>query len=275
MRRFLLMLGTVILAACASAQWDGGGSMQAKGKDIRGEEVSYEAGGVKLQGYIAYDANQKGQRPGVVVVHEWWGHNDYARKRARMLAEMGYTALAVDMYGNGKQASHPEDAQKFMMEVMGNLKTAQARFEAGQAILQSHDTTDPKKTAAIGYCMGGAIVLNMARVGVVLKGVASFHGSYGTETPAKPGVVKARVLVCHGADDSFSSPEDIKAFKKEMADADVELKFIAYPGAVHAFTNPKATEAGKKFGLPLAYNEDADKKSWAELKTFLAEVFRD
>ena len=244
-------------------------------KDIRGEEVSYEANGVTLKGWLAYDASQEGPRPGVLVVHEWWGHNDYTRSRARMLAELGYTALAVDMYGEGKQAAHPEDAQKFMMEVMGNLDTARGRFEAAKTVLQSHGTTDPSQVAAIGYCMGGGVVLHMARAGLDLDGVASFHGSLGTEQPAKPGAVKARLLVCHGADDGFVPAEQLEGFKKEMADAGVDMKFIAYPGAVHAFTNPGATEVGQKFGIPLAYDEDADKKSWAELQTFLSEVFAD
>lgn len=247
--------------------------MIASGKEIRGEEVTYEAGGVKLRGYLAHDANQEAERPGVLVVHEWWGHNDYTRTRARMLAEMGYTALGVDMYGDGKRAEDPAEAQKLMTGVMGDMPVVRARFEAAQAVLHSHATTDPSRTAAIGYCMGGTIALEMARAGLDLRGVGSFHGTYGTANRAQPGAVKAGVLVCHGADDSFSSPEEIEAFQKEMADAGVSLEFLSYPGALHAFTNPGATEVGKKFDLPLAYNEEADTKSWAALETFLTRVF--
>lgn len=243
--------------------------------DIQEEEVSYQAGDTTLKGYIAWDASKKGPRPGVIVVHEWWGHNDYVRSRARMLAEEGYTALALDMYGDGKQAAHPDDAQKFMMETISNADVARARFSAAHELLKKHQATDPSSIAAIGYCFGGAVVLQMARFGADLDGVASFHGNLATETPAKPGAVKAKVLVLHGADDPFVPKEQVEAFKKEMDGAGVDYTFIEYPGAVHAFTNPAATENGKKFDLPLAYNEEADKQSWAELQRFLQGLFGD
>lgn len=243
--------------------------------NIYGEEIAYESGDVSLHGYLAYDANQEGERPGVLVIHEWWGHNDYVRQRAHMLAEMGYTALAVDMYGDGKQATHPEDAQKFMMEVLNNMEAGTNRFNAAKALLERHATTDASRTAAIGYCFGGGIVLHMARIGSDLRGVASFHGSLGTTTPAEPGSVSAGVLVAHGADDPFVPAAELEAFKQEMTDAGVDMKFIAYPGAIHSFTNPGATALGEKFDLPLAYNETADSKSWAELDAFLQDVFAD
>jgi len=243
--------------------------------NIYGEDIAYESGDVSLRGYLAYDANQEGERPGVLVIHEWWGHNNYMRQRARMLAEMGYTALAVDMYGDGKQADHPEDAQKFMMEVLNNMESGTSRFNAAKALLERHATTDASRTAAIGYCFGGGIVLHMARIGSDLRGVASFHGSLGTTAPAEPGSVSARVLVAHGADDPFVPAAELEAFKQEMTDAGVDMKFIAYPGAVHSFTNPGATALGEKFDLPLAYNETADAKSWAELDAFLQDVFAD
>ena len=243
--------------------------------NIYGEEIAYESGEVSLRGYLAYDANQEGERPGVLVIHEWWGHNDYVRQRAHMLAEMGYTALAVDMYGDGKQANHPEVAQKFMMEVLNNMEAGTNRFNAAKALLEQHATTDASRTAAIGYCFGGGIVLHMARIGSDLRGVASFHGSLGTTTPAEPGSVSARVLVAHGADDPFVPAAELEAFKQEMTDAGVDMKFIAYPGAIHSFTNPGATALGEKFDLPLAYNETADAKSWAELDAFLRDVFAD
>ncbi len=241
--------------------------------DIHGEEIAYELNGVSLNGYLAYDANQEGERPGVLVVHEWWGHTDYVRQRARMLTEMGYTAFALDMYGDGKQADHPGDAQKFMMQVLNNMETGVNRFNAARSFLEQHATTDASNTAAIGYCFGGGIVLHMARLGANLKGVASFHGSLATQTPAQPGRVIAKVLVAHGADDPFVSAEEVETFRQEMTDAGVDIKFITYPGAVHSFTNPAATGLGEKFELPLAYNEAADQQSWAELDTFLQEVF--
>lgn len=240
---------------------------------VVGEEVDYHSGNTVLKGYIAYDDSIKGKRPGVLVVHEWWGHNEYARHRARMLAGLGYTALAVDMYGNGKQADHPDDAGKFAAAVRNNMPEAEARFRAAMNLLRKHKTVDARHIAAIGYCFGGGIVLEMARRGLDLDGVVSFHGSLGTANPAKKGVVKARVLVLNGADDPFTKPEQINAFKEEMKKAGVDYRFISYPGAKHAFTNPAATELGKRFGLPLAYNAEADKKSWDEMKQFFKDLF--
>lgn len=241
---------------------------------VVGAEISYDGGGVTMKGYLAYNDQVEGPRPGVLVVHEWWGHNDYARKRADMLAELGYTALAVDMYGNGKQASHPQDAGKFVQEVIANYDQALERFKVAMELLRSHPTTDPAKTAAIGYCFGGATVLNVARAGFDLAAVVSFHGSLGTQQPVARGVIKGRVLVCHGADDPFVSAEEIDGFKKEMESAGVNYEFIAYPDAKHSFTNPGATEIGKKFELPLEYNQAADEASWNAMKELFAEVFR-
>ncbi|MEW5757805.1 MAG: dienelactone hydrolase family protein [Pseudomonadota bacterium] len=240
---------------------------------VKGEEVEYKAGDTVMKGYLAYDDAKKGKRPGVLVVHEWWGHNEYARKRARMLAELGYTALAVDMYGNGKQAAHPEDAGKFSSEIAKNLDLGMSRFMAAMQLLQGQKTVDKNKIAAIGYCFGGAVVLQMARAGVDLDAVASFHGSLGTSLPAEPGKVKAKVLVMNGADDPFVSAESIEAFKKEMNNAKVDYQFVSLAGAKHSFTNPEATEYGKKFNLPLEYNEAADKQSWDGMKKLFAEAF--
>jgi len=243
-------------------------------KKIEGKQVEYTAGGVTMKGYLAYDANIKGKRPGVLVVHEWWGHNAYARKRARMLAELGYTALAVDMYGDGKQAMHPNDAGKFAGEVMKNFDTGKARFLAAEDFLKKQPFVDPTRIAAIGYCFGGGVVLNMARQGADLKGVASFHGSLAAVKPAQTGMVTAKLRVYNGADDKFTTPEAIEAFKKEMTDAKADFQFINYPGAVHSFTNPEATKLGKKFNLPMVYNADADKKSWEDMKRFFTDIFR-
>ncbi len=242
-------------------------------KIMEGKEVQYTADGVVMKGYLAYDGTVKGKRPGVLVVHEWWGLNEYARKRVRMLAEMGYIALAVDMYGDGKQAMHPDDAGKFSSELMKNFDTAKSRFTAAMEFLKKQPSADPDRIAAIGYCFGGGIVLNMACQGVDLKGVASFHGSLSAVKPAAQGAVKAKILVLHGADDKFTTPEQIDAFKREMKNAGADFRFIAYPGAVHSFTNPDADELGKKFNLPLAYNEEADRKSWEELRKFMKEIF--
>lgn len=248
-------------------------AMTAGAQEIRGEEVSYTIDGTEFTGYLAYDAEQEGSRPGVLVVHEWWGHNDYVRERARMLAELGYTALALDMYGEGRVASHPEDAQKFSQEVMGNMQAAEARFRAARSLLESHATTDAGRTAAIGYCFGGAVVLNMARRGLDLAGVASFHGSLATQSPAEPGDINTSILVLHGASDQFVGPDSVGEFTAEMTRAQVDLRFVSYPHALHGFTNPEATQAGEEFELPLEYSEQADEASWSELNEFLNEVF--
>ncbi len=279
MRSFaLLTVGVFLLGACAAPEPEPlpepeRAPAPAAAPEIRGEEVAYEAGGVKLNGYLAYDASRQDRRPGVLVVHEWWGHNEYARQRARMLAEMGYTALAVDMYGGGKFAEHPEDAQRFMTEVTSRMDLAVERFRAARAVLEGHATTDPARMAAIGYCFGGGVVLHMARIGEDLAGVASFHGGLTTESPAQAGAVSARVLVLHGADDPFVKAEQLAAFREEMQTAGADWQLIAYEGAIHSFTNPGATAIGEKFGLPLAYQREADERSWAELERFLKETF--
>ncbi len=209
-----------------------------------------------LKGFIAYDDAQKGKRPGVLVVHEWWGHNDYARERARQLAKLGYVALAVDMYGDGKQANHPDDAQKFSSEIAQNMALGKARFIAAMAALKNINATDEDKIAAIGYCFGGAVVLQMAREGIDLDGVVSFHGSLGTPNPAQPGTVKA-----------------ITGFIDEMNNAGADYQFEIYGGAKHSFTNPGANKVGVKFGLPLEYNKQADAASWSEMQRFFDRIF--
>ena len=269
MRSPVLCLSAFALAACHS----GDPAAPAPSPDIRGEEVSYAAGPVTMKGYVAWDAAREGRRPGVLVVHEWWGHNDYARRRARMLAEMGYVAFAVDMYGDGKTADHPKDAGAFAGEVFADLAGARARFDAARTCLAGRPETDGARIAAIGYCFGGGIVLHMARAGLDLRGVASFHGSLDTQTPAAAGAVKAAVLVCHGAADKFIPDDVIARFKQEMADAGADLTFVAYPGALHGFTNPDATAMGQKFQIPIAHDPAADAASWAELGRFLARVF--
>jgi dienelactone hydrolase len=241
---------------------------------VQEEEVTYGDRETPLKGYLAFDDGVAGMRPGVLVVHEWWGLNDYARKRARMLAELGYIALAVDMYGEGKTTGHPDDAGKFSGELRRNLPLAEARFLAALNFLRQQPKVDVEKIAAIGYCFGGGMVLEMARTGVDLAGVASFHGSLETTTPATPDKVKAKVLVLNGADDTFVTPEQIAAFKQEMEAAGVDYRFVNYPEARHSFTNPEADEFGKKFNLPLAYDQEADRKSWQAMQDFFAEIFK-
>lgn len=241
--------------------------------DIRDHDISYEAGDTTLQGYLAWDAKIAGPRPGVLLVHEWWGLNDYIRGRARQLAVAGYAAFAVDMYGNGKTADNPTDANTLMTAVLADVPAAEARFAAARASLAAHEACDASRMAAIGYCFGGAVVLHAARIGTELAGVVSFHGSLGSMHKAAPGSIRARVLACHGAADQFVPDDEVNAFKQEMAEAGADLRFVAYEGALHGFTNPQATANGEKYELPLAYDAEADQRSWAEMQAFFAEIF--
>lgn len=239
---------------------------------VIGKPVDYTADGVTLKGYIAYNDTIKEKRPGVLVVHEWWGNNDYSRMRANMLAELGYVALAVDMYGNGQVVDNPGDAGKFSGETMKNTQGMEARFAAAQHLLKKNSSVDSSRIAAIGYCFGGGVVLQMALAGADLKGVVCFHPGLGSILPAEKGKVKAKILVCNGEADKFNSEETIRDFKAGLDSAKVEFRFVNYPDAIHSFTNPAATEIGKKFNIPVAYNEKADKQSWADMRMFLKNV---
>ncbi len=241
---------------------------------VVGREVNYMADGITLKGYVAYNDTIKEKRPGVLVVHEWWGNNDYSKKRATMLAELGYVALAVDMYGNGQVADNPGDAGKLAGETMKNMPGMKARFAAALDLLKKTNGVDASRIAAIGYCYGGGVVLNMVSSEADLIGVVSFHAGLGSVLPAEKGKVKAKILVCNGAADKFNSEETIKNFKAGLDSAKAEYRFVNYPDALHAFTNPAATEIGKKYNMPIAYNENADKKSWADMKEFFEMIFK-
>jgi dienelactone hydrolase len=240
---------------------------------VVGDEVSYRVGNTVMKGYLAYDDAIKVNRPGILVVHEWWGHNEYARSRARQLAELGYTALAVDMYGEGKQAAHPEDAAKFSGALKQNMPLAEERFRAALHLIREQPTVDAERIGAIGYCFGGGIVLEMARRSFDLDAVASFHGSLTTTSPPEKGAVRAKILVANGAADPFVKPEHIKIFKAQMDAAGADYRLENYPAAKHSFTNPDADKYGEKFGLPLAYNGEADKASWAAMRQLFDEAF--
>jgi dienelactone hydrolase len=237
------------------------------------EEIKYEVGGKEFTGFLAYDKSVKGKRPGVMVMHEWWGHDDYSRKRAKMLAKLGYTAFALDMYGTGVHAKHPDDAKKFMNAIFSDMGNTKARFRAAHDILKKHETVDASKTASLGYCMGGGLGLALARGGEELDGVIVVHGSLGTKTPAKPGDIKAKILVLNGAADPFVPAEQVAAFEKEMKAAKVDYKLFNYEGAKHSFSVKGADKKGKKFNLPLEYNKKADQDSWKQIQIFLKEIF--
>lgn len=268
-----LLFAIFILTACSQKSDSDSQSEEATQEPWPMGEVSYSADSITMNGYIAFDTNSTDKRPGILVVHEWWGHNEYARYRADKLAELGYVALAVDMYGDGKVAGHPDDAGKFAMEVMSDAAGAQTRFEEAINVLKNHPGVDSEKIGAVGYCFGGSVVLTMASAGKDLDAVAAFHA--GLQLPVQPeqGGIKARILVCNGADDPFISEDQIIAFKESMDGANANYTYISYPGAVHSFTSPFADSLGQQFQLPLAYNEEADKASWEEMQKLFNEVF--
>lgn len=238
---------------------------------VKGEEIRYTIDSTTMRGYIVYPNDGK-KHPGILVIHEWWGHNAYVRERATMLANLGYTALAIDMYGDGKQAQHPEDAGKFAKSVMRNMEVATARFNKALEVLKNHPSAEPSEIAAIGYCFGGSVALTMANMGADLDAVAVFHS--GVQLPVMPtGKLKAKVLVCNGADDPFITKESELTFKAKMDSVKADYQYIAYKGAVHSFTSKAADSLGKKFNMPVAYNQEADEKSWAALQQLLQGVF--
>lgn len=242
---------------------------------IESHEIRYSAGGVEMIGTLFWDSDTQGPRPGVIVVHEWWGVNDYPKKRAAMLAEMGYAGFAVDLYGGGRVAANPEEAGELMNALVSDTAVLRERFNAALSALRDDGIADRAKTAAIGYCMGGGVVLHMARYGTDLVAVGSFHGALplGVAAAGEGGEVGARVAVYHGEADEFITMADAAAFRDEMNQAGADLLFVLLPGCTHGFTNPLATERGKKYGLPLRYSERADRASWDHMLLVLESSF--
>jgi dienelactone hydrolase len=238
---------------------------------IKEEPVTYQDGETTMKGFVVYDDAVQDKRPGVIMVHEWWGITKHIHNEAQKFAQQGYVAFIADMYGDAKTADNPKDAGAFSGSVMKDSKVMQARFNAAQSQLARHPSVDPTRVGAVGYCFGGAVVLNMARAGANLAAVAGFHASLGLNTPAPaPGTVKAKILVLNGADDPFVKREQYDVLKKEFEAAKADYRVIEYPGAVHAFTNPEATEIGQKFNLPLRYDAQADREAKAEALRFFA-----
>jgi dienelactone hydrolase len=237
---------------------------------LKSETVEYKDGDTALKGFLVYDDALEGKRPGVIVVHEWWGLNDYAKQRAEMLAELGYVAFAVDMYGEERVTEHGEDAKAWMTQITQNVEAWQKRAQLGLDVLKTHELVDTDYTAAVGYCFGGATVMQMAYAGADLDGVVSFHGSLPPATETQQKNIEAKVLVAHGEADGFVPPERVVAFKQALDAADADWQMVTYGGARHAFTNPRADEYGMD---GLKYDEKADERSWALMQSFLDEVF--
>jgi dienelactone hydrolase len=244
------------------------GSAMAK---IHTESIDYLNNGVALQGYLAYDDSKTGKLPGVLVCHEWWGLNDYPKHRAEQLAELGYVAFCLDMYGKGVVAKTMDEAKAQVGKLYGDRQLVRARAVAGLNVLKKQPNVDPSKIAVIGYCFGGMVALELARSGADIAGVVSFHGALNTPNKDDAKNIKAKVLVLHGADDPNVKPEEVAAFEQEMRDAKVDWELMKFGGAVHAFTNPAA---GNDPSKGVAYNEKADQRSWQAMKDFFGEIFK-
>jgi dienelactone hydrolase len=238
---------------------------------IKEEPVTYTDGKTTMKGFVVYDDAIKAKRPGIIMVHEWWGITKHMHNEARKFAQQGYTAFIADMYGDAKTADNPKDAGALAGSVMKNPTEMESRFNAARDQLTKQASVNPQHIGAVGFCFGGAVVLNMARAGANLAAVAGFHASLGLNTPAPaPGTVKAKILILNGADDPFVKREQYDALKKDFDAAKADYRIIEYPGAVHAFTNPEATELGKKFNLPLRYDAKVDQEAMAEAAKLFA-----
>lgn len=246
---------------------------EMKEPKLKEETVSYPLDSSTRNNFVVYDENIEGKRPAVLVIHEWWGLNDYTRMRARELAKLGYIAMAVDMYGDGKTGNDPAEAEKLATPFYIKPETAKPIFDAALEKLKGYSQTDLTNIAAIGYCFGGAQVLNLAKMGEDLRGVVSFHGNL-TVVPANKDLLKAQVLVCHGAADPLVPQTEVDQFKKQMDSVGAKYTFKAYEGATHAFTNPNATALGEKFNIPIKYNAAADTASWNDMKDFFNSIFK-
>jgi dienelactone hydrolase len=256
MNKILLVL---LAAACAV-------SVQAK---VMTKTIEYQQGDTTLEGVLVWDDTFTGQRPGVLVVHQWLGLTDYEKHRAEMLARLGYIAFCADIYGKGVRPKDTTEAGALAAKYKNDRQLLRARVNAGLAQLQGLMFVDPKRIAAIGYCFGGTAVIELARSGADVNGVVSFHGGLDSPTPADGKNIKCKVLALAGADDPFQKPEDLAAFESEMRDNKVDWQIVFYGGAVHAFTqpNPGFVNPGAK------YNEKADKRSWQAMQDFFAEIF--
>jgi dienelactone hydrolase len=236
---------------------------------IHAEAVEYHQGDATLEGWLAYDDALTGKRPGVLVVHQWKGLGDYEKKRAEMLAQLGYVAFCADIYGKGVRPQTTADAGAQAGKYKSDRALLRLRVNAGLDTLRHNDRVDSRRVAAIGYCFGGTAVLELARSGADLAGVVSFHGGLDSPAPADGRNIKCKILACHGADDPFEKPADLAAFQAELRDAGVDWRLYQYGGAVHSFTDWTADGS-----LPGAkYNERADHRSWADMKQFFAEIF--
>lgn len=250
----------------------GAGSVYA---ELQTKTVEYTVDGKTFTGHLAWNDSIQGERPGVLVVHEWWGHNEFARDQAEKLAAAGYTAFALDMYGEGKVTEHPSEAQAFMKEATGDPQALKARFTAAMEELQAHPTVDDDRIAAQGYCFGGAVVLNMARMGMDLDGVVSYHGSLGSPIEPEPGDIRARIQVYTGGADQMVPTDQVGGFVTSMQQAEADFSVTSFPGVMHSFMNPGADAIAEEYDMPVGYDQEAAERSWQGTMAFYQEIFQE
>lgn len=272
-KSILLNLGFVSVLLISCNNHSNSNKTRTMEQQIKTEVVSYKVDTAKYHSYIAFDDASAKKRPVVFVIHEWWGQNDYVKRRARELAALGYFAVAIDLYGHHKIANSVEEASALSKPFYQNSQLALKNYKVATTLLHQYPQADTSKIAIIGYCFGGSMALEMARMGERLNGVVSFHGGLSGSIPQKD-LLKAKILVCHGADDQFVSKDEVEQFKKQMDSIHADYKFVQYEGATHAFSNPDATEWGIKFKIPIAYNNQADTSSWNEMKDFFQQIFQ-
>jgi dienelactone hydrolase len=261
----------IIFASCSNQASDKTSQTETmdsvkSSQSIKTSDVIYTSNGKQSNGFIAYDENQKGKLPIVVIIHEWWGVTDYVKSRAKQLAALGYFAIDADLFGNGKTAADPNEAMALTKPYYMNPDLALPAVNAAIAKAATFSQADTTRVAAIGYCFGGFVALNAAKLGAPLKAVVSFHGGLGGVQPKK-GLIQGDILVCQGGADQFVQEPEQTAFKKSMDSVGAHYTFVSYPGASHAFSNPGATALGEKFKLPIAYNAAADTASWKAMQT--------
>ena len=279
LNNLILLILVILVVACKSENKEEKSNEQVENKktnlkpDLVGDEVVYKSDTTDMKGYIAYDKALSNKRPGILVVHEWWGHDEFAREKADELARMGYVAMAVDMYGSGKQAQHPKEAMKFSSSVMKNFDTAKQRFMAAMQTLKLNEMVNPDQISAIGFCFGGSVALSMANAGVKLDGVAVFHSGIGL--PVMPNdKLEAKILVQNGADDVMITDEQVETFKSQLDSLNADYEYIAYKGVKHSYTNKAADSIAKKYDLPLAYDEETAEVSWLKMENFFDEIYK-
>jgi dienelactone hydrolase len=277
MKKILLSLAipATIFVSCAdqAAKEEVAAADSTTAVNLKEENVTYKSDTTTLNGFIVYNSNSSEKRPAVLVVPEWWGLNEYPKQRARQLAELGYIAMAVDFYGNGKNAANPQEAGQMATPFYQDPQLVKSRIDAALSKLKEYSQVDTSRIAAIGYCFGGSMVLTAAKLGENFKGVVSFHGGLAG-IPPKKELLKSDILVCHGEADSFVPEADVVQFKKSLDSINAPYTFKSYANATHAFTNPAADENARNFKMPIAYNAAADSASWNDMKTFFGKIFK-